>query len=79
MQRVGDPPAAFGLADFAVSREGGLPPFTVSVRPLTRARMEATQNPDAVAMLLIHDPRQQNSAICRMLRELYGLTNAASA
>jgi len=76
VQRVEDPPAAFGLTDFAVPREGGLPPFTVSVRPLTRARMEATPNPDAVAMLLIHDPRQQNSAICRMLRELYGLTNA---
>jgi DNA-binding CsgD family transcriptional regulator len=71
-----DPAAAFGLTDFAVPREGGLPPYTVSVRPLTRARTEATHSPDAVAMLLIHDPLLRNSAICRMLQELYGLTNA---
>ena len=37
VQRVEDPAAAFGLTDFAVPREGRLPPFTVSVRPLTRA------------------------------------------
>src|SRR5438105_7965064 len=55
-QRVEDPSVAFGLTDFAVPRDHGLPPYTVSVRPLTRARMEETHNPDAVAMLLIHDP-----------------------
>ena len=38
--------------------------------------MEETHSPDAVAMLLIHDPLLKNSAICRMLQELYGLTNA---
>ena len=76
VQRVEDPSVAFGLTDFAVPRDQGLPPYTVSVRPLTRARMEETHNPDAVAMLLIHDPLLKNSAICRMLQELYGLTNA---
>jgi DNA-binding CsgD family transcriptional regulator len=76
VQRVEDPAAAFGLTDFAVPRDHGLPPYTVSVRPLTRARTDATHRPDAVAMLLIHDPLLTNSAICRMLQELYGLTNA---
>jgi len=76
VQRVEDPAAAFVLTDFAVPRDHGLPPYTVSVRPLTRARTDATHRPDAVAMLLIHDPLLTNSAICRMLQELYGLTNA---
>jgi DNA-binding CsgD family transcriptional regulator len=76
VQRIEDPAAAFSLTDFAVPRDHGLPPYTVSLRPLTRARTDATHSPGAVAMLLIHDPLQQNSAICRMLRELYGLTNA---
>ena len=76
VQRIEDPAAAFGLTDFAVPRDHGLPPYTVSVRPLTRARTNATHGPDAVAMLLIHDPLRQNSAICHMLQELYGLTNA---
>jgi DNA-binding CsgD family transcriptional regulator/PAS domain-containing protein len=76
VQRIDDPAAAFGLTDFAVPRDHGLPPYTVSVRPLTRARTDPTHRPDAVAMLLIHDPLLTNSAICRMLQELYGLTNA---
>jgi DNA-binding CsgD family transcriptional regulator len=76
VQRIEDPAAAFGLTDFAVPRDNGLPPFTVSLRPLTRTRADATHSPDAVAMLLIHDPLLKNSVICRMLRELYGLTNA---
>jgi DNA-binding CsgD family transcriptional regulator len=75
-QRIEDPSTAFGLTDFAVPRDHGLPPYTVSVRPLTRARTHTTHSPDAVAMLLIHDPLLKNSAICRMLQELYGLTNA---
>jgi DNA-binding CsgD family transcriptional regulator len=75
VQRVEDPSAAYERADFAVSREGGRPPYTVSLRPLTRGT-EVTRGPDVVAMLLIHDPLQQNPAICRMLQELYGLTNA---
>jgi DNA-binding CsgD family transcriptional regulator len=58
-------------ADFAVPREDGRPPYTVSVRPLAR-----TGRPDAAAMLLVHDPMQQSTAAARMLRELHGLTNA---
>lgn len=73
-QRVREPNAAFSATDFAVPREG-LPPYTVSVRPLLRAGGEPT-HPEAVAMLLVHDPLQQNLAAGRMLQELYGLTNA---
>ena len=68
------PDAASPVADFAVPREG-LPPYTMSVRPLLRADGETT-HPEAAAMLLVHDPLQQNLAAGRMLRELYGLTNA---
>ncbi len=76
VERVRDPSAAELPTDFAVPREDGLPPYTVSVRPLTPHRAEATHNPEAVAMLLVHDPLQLQSAATRMLQELYGLTNA---
>jgi DNA-binding CsgD family transcriptional regulator len=57
-----------------VPREG-LPPYTVSVRPLLHAGSEPT-HPEAAVMLLVHDPLQQNLAAGRMLQELYGPTNA---
>jgi DNA-binding CsgD family transcriptional regulator len=69
------PAAGPPRTDFAVPRESGLPPYTVSVRPLPRAGTGGS-HPDAVAMLLIHDPLQRNSATTAMLRDLYGLTNA---
>ena len=62
------------ITDFAVPREDGRSPYTVSVRPLLRAGEDT--HPDAAAMLLVHDPLQQNLATARILRELYGLTNA---
>jgi DNA-binding CsgD family transcriptional regulator len=62
------------ITDFAVPREDGRSPYTVSVRPLLRAGEET--HPDAAAMLLVHDPLQPNLATARILRELYGLTNA---
>ncbi len=74
-ERTQDPAAAFLPTDFAVPREDGLPPYTISVRPL-RARREAAQDPDAMAMLLVHDPLQRHLSSGRMLQELYGLTNA---
>ena len=74
IERVRDPRTTFLATDFAVPRENGLPPYTVSVRPLQRAGEEI--HPEAAAMLLVHDPLQQNLAAGRMLQELYGLTNA---
>jgi PAS domain S-box-containing protein len=73
-ERAHDGDAACRAADFAVPREDGQPPYTVSVRPLPRDGKEA--HPDAAAMLLVHDPAQQSAAASRMLRELHGLTNA---
>lgn len=75
VERVHDADAAVLAADFAVPRAKGLPPYTVSVRPLAKEGSEA-DHPDAVAMLLVHDPLQQNLATAQMLKELYGLTNA---
>jgi len=69
-----DPDAPTIATDFAVPREDGRPPYTVSVRPLSRGKEAA--HPHAAAMLLVHDPLQQSAAAARMLRELHGLTNA---
>jgi DNA-binding CsgD family transcriptional regulator/PAS domain-containing protein len=74
VRRIHDPDAGFQPTDFAVPREG-LPPYTVSVRPLLRAGAE-TAHPDVAAMLLVHDPLQQNLGAGKMLQELNGLTNA---
>jgi DNA-binding CsgD family transcriptional regulator/PAS domain-containing protein len=74
--QVGDSSATTDPIDFAVPRDQGLPAYTVSVRPLMRTRTRAVASTDAVAMLLVHDPLQQNFAACRMLQELFGLTKA---
>ncbi len=74
VERMRDPDAAAIATDFAVPREDGQPPYTVSVRPLSRSKEAA--HPDAAAMLLVHDPLQQSAAAAQMLRELHGLTNA---
>jgi DNA-binding CsgD family transcriptional regulator len=74
VERVHGLDAATIAADFAVPREDGQPPYTVSVRPLSRGKEAG--HPDAAAMLLVHDPLQQSAAAARMLRELYALTNA---
>jgi DNA-binding CsgD family transcriptional regulator len=74
-RRVQEPATAFRPADFAVPRDNGLPPYTVSVRPLPRAG-QPTAHPGAVAMLLVHDPLQRTPSAGRMLQELHGLTNA---
>jgi PAS domain S-box-containing protein len=70
-----DPDAAWRATDFAVPRQDGRPPYTVSVRPLSRGGTDAG-HPGAAAMLLVHDPLQQSATAARMLRELHGLTNA---
>jgi DNA-binding CsgD family transcriptional regulator len=76
VERVQDP-ASFAVAtDFAVPRDDGLPPVTVSLRPLARHGVQTAQHRDAIAMLLVHDPLQRHSAATRMLQELHGLTNA---
>jgi DNA-binding CsgD family transcriptional regulator/PAS domain-containing protein len=73
--RIHDP-SATAPTDFAVPRNHGLPAYTVSLRPLLRDRTQMTDTPDAVAMLLVHDPLNRNCVAIQMLKELFGLTNA---
>jgi len=74
VERVHDSYAACLVTDFAVPRRHGQPPYTVSVRPLSRGKEAG--HPGAAAMLLVHDPSQQSAAAARILRELHRLTNA---
>ena len=74
--RFGVPCANTGPTDFAVPRDGGLPAYTVSVRPLVRGRSQRSEHPEAVAMVLVHDPLDRNLAAGQMLQELFGLTRA---
>jgi DNA-binding CsgD family transcriptional regulator len=73
--RVHEPSASAAAADFAVPRDDGLPAYIVSVRPLIRGR-GGSAHPDAVAMLLVHNPLDRKLAASEMLRQLFGLTNA---
>jgi DNA-binding CsgD family transcriptional regulator len=75
-QRLHDPSSALCPADFAVPREHGLPAYTVSIRPLVRGLTQTSRDPEAVAMLLAHDPLDRKRAASRLLQELFGLTKA---
>jgi DNA-binding CsgD family transcriptional regulator/PAS domain-containing protein len=72
-----DPSRDSGPTDFAVPRDGGLPPYTVSVRPLLRGTGKSqTSEHTATMMVLIHDPLDRNLAAGQMLQDLFGLTRA---
>ena len=75
-ERFGEPSNDAGPTDFAVPRDGGLPAYTVSVRPLVREKSQPSDHPDAVAMVLVHDPLDRNFAAGQMLQEMFGLTKA---
>ena len=64
-----------GADDIAVPRRAGEPPYIVSVRPLARTARERHQS-DADIIVFVHDPLQRNAATARMLRNLFGLTEA---
>src|SRR5690348_8513869 len=72
--RKGHGQVARQATDFAVQREDDMPPYTVSVRRLLRSGEQIY--PEAIALLLVHDPLQQDLAAGKMLQELYGLTDA---
>jgi DNA-binding CsgD family transcriptional regulator/PAS domain-containing protein len=74
-QHFGDPARDPGLSDFGVPRDG-LPPYTVSVRPLLRGKLSQRPEHIATMMVLIHDPLDRNLAAGQMLQELFGLTRA---
>jgi DNA-binding CsgD family transcriptional regulator len=64
-----------GSGDIVVARRGGNPPYIVSVRPLARvAREQRESNADLI--VFIHDPLQRDSANARVLRNVFGLTEA---
>jgi DNA-binding CsgD family transcriptional regulator/PAS domain-containing protein len=75
-QHFGDPCRDPGPTDFGVPREGGLPPYTVSVRPLLRGKSSQKSEHIATLMVLVHDPLDRNLAAGRMLQDLFGLTRA---
>lgn len=65
------------FADFPIPRAGGAPPYLLSVRPL--ARTERVAQTTAVAIVFIRDPSSRNAAALRMLREVFGLTEAEAS
>jgi DNA-binding CsgD family transcriptional regulator/PAS domain-containing protein len=64
-----------GSGDMTVPRRAGAPPYIVSVRPLVRAARERHRS-NADIIIFVHDPLQRNAASARMLRDLFGLTEA---
>jgi DNA-binding CsgD family transcriptional regulator/PAS domain-containing protein len=65
------------FADFPVPRTGGAPPYLLSVRPL--AETERGAKASAIAIVFIRDPSSRNPAALRMLREVFGLTEAEAS
>jgi len=75
VERIGDPTCDVHSTDFPVPRNGGMPAYIVSLRPLARGETLAPRA-RADVMLLVRDPLWRNTATSRMLQELFGLTNA---
>jgi DNA-binding CsgD family transcriptional regulator len=68
------PGARLPTLDFAIERESGFPPCTISVRPLPGQMDERCVG--AVAMLMVHDPARNRASNGRILQDLYGLSPA---
>jgi DNA-binding CsgD family transcriptional regulator len=60
--------------DFPAPRAAGMPAYIVSLRSLIGTR--SRQRSDAVAIVFVRDPLGRNAAAARMLRELFGFTEA---
>ena len=65
---------ADAAVDFMAPRADGLPPWTISLRPLRQSRPRSDR-PDAAVMMLVHDPLRE-SAAAPLLQQLHGLTQA---
>ncbi len=64
-----------GSGDIAVARQAGALPYIISVHPHARiARKRHQSNADMI--VFVHDPLQRNAATVRLLRNLFGLTEA---
>jgi DNA-binding CsgD family transcriptional regulator len=66
-------PAALDQADFPAPRAAGAPAYIVSLRPLVEAKRGRG---DAIAVVFVRDPLRRNGAGAKMLRELFGFTEA---
>jgi DNA-binding CsgD family transcriptional regulator/PAS domain-containing protein len=75
--RSGDPRHA--SADFPVARTSGAPPYLVSVRPIPSNRRDSRLETAADAIVFIRDPLSRNTAAIRLLREVFGLTDAEAS
>jgi DNA-binding CsgD family transcriptional regulator len=73
LERGAESPA---VADFPVARRPDAPPYLVAVRPLPADRRKGT---GAAAIVFVRDPSSRNTAALRMLREVFGLTEAEAA
>ncbi len=71
-------PGAIAYADFPAPRAAGAPAYVVSLRPLAEWRM-SRRYPDAIVIVFVRDPLGRNAAAARMLRELFGLTEAEAS
>ena len=60
-------------------RSAGAPPYYLSVRPLPADDKRRATDAQAVAILFVRDPASPNAATIRMLREVFGLTEAEAA
>jgi DNA-binding CsgD family transcriptional regulator/PAS domain-containing protein len=76
--RHGKAAAAAG-SDFPVMRSGGAPPYYVSVRPLPAGDKRRGAEAQGVAIVFVRDPASRNAAATRMLREVFGLTEAEAS
>ena len=65
--------------DFPVARPSGAPSYLVSVRPLRAHRHDAGLQADADAIVLVRDPLSHSAAAIRILREVFGLTDAEAS
>jgi DNA-binding CsgD family transcriptional regulator/PAS domain-containing protein len=65
-----------GFADFPVPRGAGAPAYLVSVRPLTNGGRQPRSNSQAEVIVFVRDPLERHSSAYRLLRDVFGLTEA---
>jgi DNA-binding CsgD family transcriptional regulator/PAS domain-containing protein len=63
-------------SDFSAPRTSGMPAYIISVRPLVDDRHDRRAHASAAAIVFVHDPVGGNAPTTRLLREMFGLTEA---
>jgi DNA-binding CsgD family transcriptional regulator len=64
--------------DFPVPRRAA-PPYLVSVRPVAHSGRDHDGETQATALVFVHDPLQRVAGMIRVLREVFGLTEAEAS